>query len=272
MVRVGASFVSNTGNGERRRRAPPNARRRRHHSSPSPPRHPPNRRARGRACLPASICVVLVASSPAAVSNPAAAGGARVCARTQPRGGAARRGSPRGFSGMYPESHAYRVGRWRVGILLVGQVGARAVFFASRKSFGSVGRGAVGRIQRLDVAHGVDDGMDGGRGCRVRRVTVVELMRHASGVARSSRDEVGCAHASKMPAVTAGTSSGAARGRGFPPPRPPCARGDASRRRGTCAAWTVSDRRRRDPRNQPRRDGACRDDRRAPRVRPSAPR
>ena len=43
---------------------------------------------------------------------------------------------------------------------------------------------------------------------------------------------------------------------GFPPPRPPCARGDASRRRGTGpCTWTASDRRHRDPRNQPRRDG-----------------
>ena len=97
----------------------------------------------------------------------------------------------------------------------------------------------------------------GGAWCRVRRVATRRRgVRHASGVARSSRDEVEGAHASKMPAVTAGTSSGGGPRAMATPPRPPCARGDASRRRGTCpCTWTASDRRRRDPRNQPRRDG-----------------
>ena len=147
------------------------------------------------------------------------------------------------------------------GILLVGRVGAaRAVLRVARgESFpGSVGRGAVGRIQRLDVAHGVDDGMDGGR------VVSRSASRHASSKVCGTRaasharraTRWRCAHASKMPAVTAGTSSGGGPRAGFPAASAPCARGDASRRRGTCpCTWTVSDRRRRGPRNQPRRDG-----------------
>ena len=104
--------------------------------------------------------------------------------------------------------------------------------------------------------------MDGVAWCRVRRVATRRRgCAHASGVAARRATRWRCAHASKMPAVTAGTSTGRPAG-GLP-----ASAALRSRRRFTATRdmplymdceRPPSSR----PRNQPRRDGACRDDRR----------